>query len=93
MSERNDLIFYIGYLLLSDEVRMDHKKCFDEWIQKSTANKSSELRNSAMVAIKGMANHLAAGDPKRPLETSSIFGFERGLWKRKQELERTREKE
>ena len=52
---------YVVFLLLSDNIRGDHKKKFQDWISKSKETRPDDLRERASDAVKLMADSLAKG--------------------------------
>jgi hypothetical protein len=51
---------YAAYLLLSDEIRDDHKRKFLEWIRTAKAGTASELGLAATNTLTNMAGRLGA---------------------------------
>jgi hypothetical protein len=80
--ESNNLTYYIGYLLLIDDMRAIQKQSFEDWLRQSDAKDARTLSNAALTAIRRLADRLAAGDPKKPA-TSTLLGFYSLLWNRK----------
>ncbi len=80
--ESNHLRYYIGYLLLLDDIRAIHKQSFDDLLRHSDAKDAMALSAMALGAIQQLADRLAAGDPKKPA-SSSVLGFHGLVWNRK----------
>jgi hypothetical protein len=57
----NNLESYVVFLLLSDDIRSDHKKKFQDWISNSKETRPDDLRERASDAVKLMADSLAKG--------------------------------
>jgi hypothetical protein len=71
----NNLESYVVFLLLSDDIRSDHKKKFQDWISKSKETRTDDLRERASDAVQLMADSLAKGG-----STLSSSAF---IWKHK----------
>lgn len=81
--KRNQLENYVIYLLLSDDIRAQHKTDFTQWIARTDAADALALSTAARRTVDNMAERLAAGDPQRPV-TSSYLGSHAMLWNIKQ---------
>jgi hypothetical protein len=68
---------YIVFLLLSDDIRADHKNKFQQWISNSKATHAGNLRVRASSALQLLADSLAE---KGSALSSSAF-----IWKYKRE--------
>lgn len=55
----NHLISYVVFLLLSDDIRADHKEKFKDWISKSDETRADHLAGRANVVLRRMADSLA----------------------------------
>jgi hypothetical protein len=83
ITESHHLVYFIGHLLLLDDIRAFHKQSFEELIRQSNAKDASTLSTETMRVILQLANRLAAGDPKKPEIPSTVLGFRALVWDRK----------
>jgi hypothetical protein len=70
---------YIVFLLLSDDIRADHKKKFQNWISKSKETRANDMRGKAGNALQLLADSLA--------EKGSALSSSALMWKHKREFD------
>lgn len=77
VKKMTNLESYVVFLLLSDDIRGDHKKKFQNWISKSKETRPADLRGRASDALQLLADSLA--------EKGSILSSSALIWKHKSE--------
>jgi len=81
--KRNQLENYVVYLLMSDDIRTEHRRQFQQWISERSVPNALALSMAAHRVVDNMAEQLAIGDPADPA-TSSTLGANAMLWRFKQ---------
>ncbi len=74
--KQSSLRNYIVCLLLSDDIRQDHKQNLEECIRDSNANNALDLNHRAQDVVENMALHLA--------ESGSSHSSQVMVWKVKE---------
>lgn len=77
----NNLESYVVFLLLSDDIRADHKMKLQKWISKSKETRAADLRARAGDALQLLADSLA--------DKGSILSSSALIWKHKRESDAT----
>jgi hypothetical protein len=77
----NNLESHVIFLLLSDDIRADHKMKLEKWISKSKETRAADLRARAGDALQLLADSFA--------EKGSILSSPALIWKHKRESDTT----
>jgi hypothetical protein len=83
LKRQNHLADLVGILLLSDELRTDHKRAFEDWLRASNETNAADLSCKAALTLARVADSIATHDPNR---TSSVLIFHSLVWNRRKEL-------